>query len=193
MLDLDPLKPLSYYSVKNLLFILIGWVVLGCADSEAPFEPTYEVPEELIPFVESFFQEAQSRGFVVTQDNLIIRYGDQREQGICGHCNSLANLDQQQKIVTITAPDQFCWNNRQQLEALIFHELGHCLLNRTHHNATLPNGDPASLMVENSISQYSPCIYQINDDEDCNFTFKRDYYLDELFEPTTAIPLWAQD
>ena len=176
--------------IKIIVLLLLAG---SCNSSETPFEPRFEVPEALLPFVDTFFQEAELRGIDLAHDNLIITYGDLTENKLCGSCNSLASTHQQQKIVTLTDPSAACWNNYEQLEALIFHELGHCLLGRSHQNTLLPNGDPTSLMMDNSISQYSPCIYQIGNVNDCNFTFKRSYYLDELFDPSTPTPLWAKD
>ena len=77
------------------------------------------------------------------------------------------------------------------LEVLIFHELGHCVLGRLHQNDYLPNGDPKSLMIQNELDQYA-CVYDLSGDNDCNNLFKREYYLDELFDPTTPTPDWAQ-
>lgn len=57
-----------------------------------------------------------------------------------------------------------------QREILIFHELGHCYLQRQHENAVLEDGNCASLMRSGS----SFC-------RDNYFVDTRDYYLDELF------------
>lgn len=57
-----------------------------------------------------------------------------------------------------------------QREILIFHELGHCYLERDHENAILENGNCASLMRTGG----SFC-------RDNYFDDTRDYYLDELF------------
>jgi len=179
--------------MKGIYHILLMLILSGCSSSEDSFEPLFEVPDALLHYVDAFYQEAEQRGIDLDRDNLIIIYDDLSEENLCGSCNSLAATHQIQKIVTLVDPSQACWENKEQLEALIFHELGHCLLRRQHQNNLLPNGDPASLMIESSISQYSPCIYQIGNSQDCNFTFKREYYLDELFDPNTTVPVWAQD
>ncbi len=79
-------------------------------------------------------------------------------------------------------------------EALIFHEIGHCILGRSHNNEPLPNGDPKSIMVIENQKLYWPCIYDIdgNGGPDCNNTFKRAYYVDELFDENVQIPDWAR-
>jgi len=67
-------------------------------------------------------------------------------------------------------------------EAIVFHELGHCVLGRVHHNEKLPNGECASLMdgKENGFS----CVNNLV----CPRW--RAYYYDELFDPETPLPDW---
>lgn len=154
------------------------------------FEPVYEVPADLQPYVDRFIQEAALRGYAYQIDNLIIRYNTDENVGICGRCNSNATQGEFQKIIYINS-DCF-YTHDSQIEALIFHELGHCFLSRSHDTALLPNGDSKSIMVSNNISLYSPCLYPVDDDNSCNFTYKREYYLDELFDANTPVPNWAE-
>ena len=164
-------------------------LLLGCDQEPAP--PLFSVDEELSSYVESFYREANERGHYVNETNLIVQFGSLSEDPICSVCNSNDTTSDIQKIITVYE-DYMCWYNSYQLEALIFHEMGHCVLGRLHKNDTLPNGDPKSLMIVNSISQYSPCVYQFGQSR-CNFIFKRNYYVDELFDPNTPIPDWALD
>ena len=41
------------------------------------------------------------------------------------------------------------------------------------------------------LTLYSPCAYPI--DDSCNQLYKRDYYLDELFDPATPVPGWGNE
>jgi hypothetical protein len=109
----------------------------------------------------------------------------------CATCNSKSFDSSIQKIISIN-PDQ-CWLNDYAKEALIFHELGHCILGRDHDNGVLPNGDPKRMMIENNIGIYAPCVYAIGGDHSCNFIFKRDYYISELFADETAIPFVTEE
>jgi hypothetical protein len=91
-----------------------------------------------------------------------------------------------------------CWQNEpdQNKEALIFHELGHCLLNRGHKDDVFPSGAPKSLMITQIDGPYQPCDYVLSDDPEavkkCNLTVRRPYYLDELFnENLSDVPDWA--
>lgn len=165
------------------------WLMFGCDKEPAP--PVFAVDEELSSFVDAFYIEANKRGLRIDTTNLMVLFGSESEGPICSRCNSSDLTSNLQKIVTLYEENR-CWYNSYQLEALIFHEMGHCLLGRLHNNDTLPNGDPRSLMISNSISQYSPCVVQIGRNR-CNFVFKREYYVDELFDQDTPIPEWALD
>jgi len=67
------------------------------------------------------------------------------------------------------------WNNSSDTfkEMLLFHELGHCLLNRDHKNTRHSDGRPESLMAS---SLFSQSVYLAH----------RDEYLKELFTAETA-------
>lgn len=71
--------------------------------------------------------------------------------------------------------------NDLQREIAIFHELGHAILKRQHTNETLPNGDFKSIMFPTPYDLYT--LYTPE---------KRKYYLDELFYPFAATPIWAE-
>ena len=46
-------------------------------------------------------------------------------------------------------------------------------------------------MYPDDLTLYSPCAYPI--DDSCNQLYKRDYYLDELFDPATPVPGWENE
>lgn len=70
-------------------------------------------------------------------------------------------------------------------EALVFHELGHSVLGRVHRDERLPNGSPASIMFPET--GFGARVYG---EETLH---RRTYYLDELFDPETPVPDWAED
>jgi hypothetical protein len=175
--------------MKASLYFIIGLVfVVGCQD-EKKFTPEYDVPSVFEPFVVSFIEEASLRGHTYEINNLIIRYDATLVPPVCGNCNQATVRNDVQKIISVNSR-LTCWTNDQELEALIFHELGHCFLGRQHLTDTLPNGDPKSIMAPDNNFLYSPCEYVI-DNSPCNKLFKRDYYVDELFDPATPVPDWA--
>jgi len=170
-------------------FFSFIFLLLGCS-SDNDFEPMYNIPDEFQEIVETFTAEASARGYDFEINNLIITYDDDLSINYCGTCNSNSSEENIQKIISINSSK--CWNNDFQKEALIFHELGHCLLGRIHEDALLPNGDPKSMMIKSNISVYSACVYAFGEVDGCNFVFKRTYYLDELFNENTPIPDWAK-
>ena len=168
-----------------VLYILFSF---GCAKQQ---DPIYQVPEEAQVYVDLFIEEGKKRGIELDITNLIIKYDGEIEEILCGSCNSISPNPMNQKIMIINE-ELRCWNDQNELEALFFHELGHCVLHLDHDDEKLTNNDPKSIMTSTSISLYTGCIYQIGTDP-CNFTYKRDYYLDELFNPVTEPPVWALD
>ena len=175
--------------IKNgSLWVALTLTLFSCQKND-PFEPVYQVPPEFQVHVDSFLQEAAARGYDFEINNLIIEVDGELDFRTCGRCNSLASNNKVQKIIRLN-PN--CIDlGATLLETLVYHELGHCFLNRPHDDGLLPNGDPRSLMVTGNIYIYSPCVYAISG-EGCDETFKRQYYMDELFDPSTEVPAWAE-
>jgi len=169
---------------KKILTALII-LILGCGKGN-DFE--YKVPAEFETYVQKFIAEARARGKDITIDNLIIKRDSTLLTVLCGMSNTISSKNDVQKIITIGVP--YCWQNDLQLEALIFHELGHCILGRVHDQNLMPKGDPKTLMYPDNISLYSPCFYSLGNP--CDLTYRRPYYIDELFNPSTAVPDWAK-
>lgn len=173
--------------MKRLPIVLLA-LVLSCDESRL-VPTTYRIDNELLPYVEVFFAEAISRGVEVRKENLILEFGAATDE-ICGQCYDPKNGGQRTIIILHNAS---CWQDAstQNREALVFHELGHCLLGRNHRDDKLPNDAPASIMHSQNSGPYSPCIYDLGGDDSCNKTGRRNYYIDELFDPITPIPDWA--
>ncbi len=174
----------------NKTLATICLILIFACTSKNEFEPVYDVPAEFQPIIETFISEARQRGFNYRIDNLILRYDDELDNIFCGKSNVITQENNIQKIILLNPKK--CWINEYQEEAVIFHELGHCFLGRMHKEDLLPNGDPKSMMVKDNISVYSPCVYAFGELDECNFTYKRAYYLDELFNENTSIPDWAK-
>ena len=166
-------------------------VMSGCSKDFdfADLVLVYDVPAQYQKFVDTFISEASLRGYTIKIDNLIIKNDETLEAPHCGKCNSNDVEKNIQKIISINSNIK-CWFTPEQLEALVFHELGHCVLGRLHDNGRLPNGDLRSLMNENDLGVYSSCVYPV-DNGPCDLTFKRPYYLDELFDENTPVPDWG--
>lgn len=172
------------------LLLLIS--ILSCQRPQPDPEPKqYVVPKEVEPFVQAFRQAAQQRGQTVATDNLIITFGAIQARDVCGEC-----LRQTGRTPRITlSTDRTCWQafNAFERECLVFHELGHCLLNRDHRSDRFPKGQYVSLMNPNDVAIYAPCQYALGGD-DCDKRPRRAYYHDELFNPAASatVPAWGR-
>jgi hypothetical protein len=176
--------------IKRVVWLSLLFLIVGCSKvKEKGFTPVYDVPAEFQPLVSRFIQEAAQRGKTIAVTNLIIKYDSSLNNSSCAACNSLSLDPNVQKIIVVN-PNFHCYDNANEQEALFFHELGHCVLGRSHDNRLLPNGDPRSIMVYDNIKLYSPCLYPIGGSCVDN-SFKRTYYLDELFNEQTPVPSWG--
>lgn len=172
--------------VVSCLFLLLA---LGCQRQPEPEPAQYSVPAEVEPYVRAFREAAARRGQPVPSDNLIVTFGATQAAGACGQCTRQAGRTP--RIVLST--DRECWQAASafERECLVFHELGHCLLNREHLSRRFPKGQYVSLMNPDDIGVYAICRYPINDDA-CDKRPRQGYYHDELFNPATPAPAWGQ-
>lgn len=174
---------------KRFTFLVFSFFLILLNSCMKESETIYKVPEDLQPYIDTFIEEAAIRGHEIEINNLIIEYGTELGSS-CGICNETSADMNVQKLIGINPDCTFDYN--QQMEALIFHELGHCILGRSHTDEILPNGAFKSMMAYGYFNFYTPCIYAIGEGEECDFTYRRTYYLDELFDESTPIPDWAK-
>lgn len=170
---------------RNILFPLLLCLLLGglyLLQQNAFQSSPEEIDEALLPHAEQFVAEATKRGVDIDLDDLTLVFNDAMievdSQSFCGYTHTLGT--DAPPFVEISRP---CWEaySGQQREILVFHELGHALLQQRHRNDRLPSGSLASLM--NSLNTFS--VYD-------KFTLpKREYYLDELFLEEATLPDWA--
>ena len=161
--------------LKSILFVLTI-ALYSCND---PHE--YNVDQEFARYVAQFEQEAAKRGqsLNLQTQGLIIEFANLKD-GKAGLCHY-------EKPIRIEI-DRTYWNaigkkNGGDLmrENLIFHELGHGILNRKHLNSTRENDDWKSLM----------CGGTKVDNRTWNINYRgmrRTYYVDELFDESTPMP-----
>ena len=150
---------------------------LSCSKEVSPPNFDVNVPEVVQPYVDLFLAEGAARGKFIdlTETGLEITFQDHLEDTLAAFCSD----------GTIVISTQY-WETRNDAnrEAMIFHELGHCILNRDHYNAILANDEWLSIMRGDPIpGGRSSAI---------NFSgVRRQYYIDELFNPNTSQPDWA--
>ncbi len=171
--------------IRILCLFSLLIILANCGEEEEAFVPQYQIETEALPYVRSFFIEARKRGLTPDSTNLILQFSNnlttRNGDPICG--NALGVLtDDQQNIITID-PECLAWRHSDlSREILVFHELGHVFLERTHEDNVMPNGDFKSIMFGGNWNIFR---YYTED------LTKKDYYLNELFDPSTPIPDWA--
>ena len=160
------------------LFALILLLLFSCKKDR---EKVYNVPTELEEYVNAFEAAGNVRGEDLNIDDLIVEYGFNLELDgteAAGICNFETN--DSAPIIELDTTSENWQAHEHSKETLIFHELGHCILNRQHTNSLLPNNNYKSIMKASGEPVYAEfCL------------FKKDYYLTELFNPSVDPPAWA--
>ncbi len=164
--------------LRGAFFLLLTALLVGCTDdlsqtngltgfmSDDEFFPT--VTPELRPFFIAFEEEAANRGLTFDLTELgvtgnIVELGNNSVLGVCRH-----NENEPNRI----AVDIDAWvdGSESLRELIVFHELGHCVLDRLHRDES-ENGQCLSIMH----SGLTDCITPLSDPR------FREQYLDELF------------
>ncbi len=150
------------YTKKVLLLVVSIGMLVSCSKEEEVV-----IEDELRPYIEDFIQEAGERGLDLDISDLTAQIEDIQGRSVVGQCSH--NSNKPNEIVI----DSKFWNSNSLLdrEYVIFHELGHCLLLRSHLDEVDGNGNCLSIMQSGTIN--------------CNKNYKsstRSKYLDELFD-----------
>jgi len=159
------------------LFILVSLAFAGCQNSDPEILETAmqfpEVDERLHNYFILFEEEALSRGYDIDlrETSISATIEELEGQNVAGQCQygHTAIFDNH-----IVIDESFLFGNAPALlkEMVVFHELGHCFLQRGHREDTYPSGACASIMRSGI--------------EDCRDSYNfntRATYLDELFDP----------
>lgn len=151
-----------YLTILTVCFVMLSF--LGCGNKN----DDVKTDAELVPYFEIFAQEGADRGIDVDYDEARIEGLLQNipRADVLGQC--FRNTQRPRKVVI----DIQTWNESDSArrEFLIFHELGHCFLDRDHYDAQFPDGSCRSIMH----STLQTCDFELTDDN-------RVDYLDELF------------
>lgn len=152
--------------LEILVLALLLFFMPSC--QQESLEPiTYlNVAEELCPYFQQFEEEAAARGLKIDLKAAQIKGQlSSIPGGLVGIC---ANTAERQIVI-----DRNFWDRSSTLskELIVFHELGHCFLDRGHSNEKRTDGTCASIMR----SGKGACV-------DFYTTSTRTRLLDELFE-----------
>ncbi len=160
---------------SKYFFILFSLVFSSCyrdgflSEQVTPPSPRFPgVHEAIWTHFESFENEAARRGIAINlaTANITAMIADINDHNVAGQCSYGYGGPRR---ITIDKP---FWNRANHLrrEMIVFHELGHCYLDRGHTEATFESGYCRSIMRSGT------CCCR-----DAYTSQNRDYYLDELF------------
>jgi hypothetical protein len=147
---------------KAVLILGLSVVTSACGR-----EPKIEIGPEFQPYVTRFQEKGEEVGKPVQIVDLIVKFGqtDPKQDGVC------ETSDHTSPTILV---NERAWNDMDDLgrESLMFHELGHCVLNRSHVLIKSSDGAPSSLMYPVAISLKT-------------YLDNHEYYIRELFRATT--------
>jgi len=154
-------------SIKLFLLSLISLGIWSCYGGNS-----VDVDPELREYVDRFNEEARTRGlnFEVRIEEIDIKLAEIFSSGVLGQC--VSNEDRNDAIQI----DQSYWKEPTTTdldkEFVVFHELGHCVLNRGHINAADIDGICSSIMYNGNSTN---CTLEYNAEN-------REDLIDELFQ-----------
>ena len=144
--------------------VILSWITYSCSDDR----DNIYIDSDLSPYFERFALEGAKRGVIVDYEALHVEgfvqtIGEQNVVGQCSHTEEAPNA---------VIVDPILWQNASESkrEQVIFHELGHCYLQRSHDDTKDANGVCLSIMHSNA----NICSI--------NYALNRELYLDELFK-----------
>ena len=163
----------TYLPVKIFMFSLFI-LAFACSKNnvdtgDASDDQFDNVDPALWKFFSTFEKEAHLRGlsYDLNEEQVIGLIVNLNADHVAGQCNY--NSEQPNQVII----DRTFWDNSSELwkELVVFHELGHCVLGRSHLETAFLDGICKSIMRSGS----GPCIDNYNG-------LTREYYVDELFE-----------
>ncbi len=176
--------------MRRLLLFLFLALLTACEDQETPAPPKV-IPALVQPIVDRFEAEATRRGIQLDMSKLSFEF----VQGISSNTNpglvvAACTRGDDLHLVEIDTTNIFwVFAGEMGQEEVVFHELGHCLLERRHIEDVLPDGSFKSMMR----AQGSPSYGNLNPLSQNLLIHRRDYYIDELFDPGSATPCWSDN
>lgn len=110
-------------------YILLALLLTGCA---VEGKRELVVDNELYPYLMSFKTEADSRRIYPDYGNMVLRLADNLQYPTIGKCSFGKSGPPTIAIDRATYQYFTDYNMIYDIESLVFHELGHCLLRKIH-------------------------------------------------------------
>jgi len=165
--------------MNKLLLSCIVLFVLSCQKEKLS---SSMINEDLKPYIDRFYNDAESKGISLPENIDALITNDITACGQ-GHSPEFNGMFSKPTILI----NESCWGNLNNVarEILVYHELGHALLNRLHTDGVLPNGHSKSIMCAGVDFNCS------NVPDYLNCSDFREYYVDELFNDAIDSPEWS--
>lgn len=117
--------------IYSIFFVaIISVLFFGCSEEEES-----AIDPDLLPYIESFILEANERDINLSIDSLgiEIKFENISDPSVIGRCRRDENGNNESIAV-----DPIYWKQSTELEKeyVMYHELGHCVLNRPHTTAS---------------------------------------------------------
>ncbi len=171
--------------IKTTRVLLASAAIISCSDDDqvAIDDVSDNIETEISPFIDTFVEEAGNRGLTFDFKGFEATFSlddiDDNEL-ICGRASAFSD---NKNFITIRRSDR-CWIQQSDAtrEGLVFHEMGHAMLDRPHRDDRFDNSLVKSVMETGELGPYN------------EFTpLLKQYLFDELFDETTEAPPWIFD
>jgi hypothetical protein len=150
-------------------YILIIVLLSGC-DKIGNSEP------ELLVYLSRFINDASDHNVGYSESPIQLVFSDDLggSAGRCSKDKHIRNLKKETQLKVQILKSYWDNLNDNDKELLMYHELGHCLLNREHNEIILSDGSPKSIMRSHLIEGFYTDV-------------SKPYYLLELFRPNDVL------
>lgn len=161
-------------------------------------EDIYKVPVEFVRYVDKFYLLMGKAGLNNYRRPIQYMMDPAMKDAWAGTCTRSENST----VVRINP--RFWWNNDfTARESLMFHELGHCILNRSHNDALDDYYDPLSIMHPNIIADYDlytgnyrPYIrelFRTSPDKFTTLVYVPSYYWEHAYHSSVSTHIYREE
>jgi hypothetical protein len=151
--------------------IFLFFIFLSCR-KDVDF---YVCPNEIKSTLEAFKSEGEKRGINIKWNGLMVKF-------VNGLPDSHSGEYHKKDHVILIDTSSANYKKHELRESIIFHELGHAILNRPHLNEDLQcQYTPAKKSIMNQF----PVDWSL-------YPYRRNYYIDEIFNSSAPAPNWCK-
>ena len=160
-----------HFKMKYIAYIIMTIIFFSCEKKKESV-----IPAEVEEYVSSFFNDARDNGLNIYLSDYDLTIAFSELEDAAGTCNSSNNT------IYIDSSEWYERMTETNRKWLIYHELGHCILEREHAVGAFENGECKSIM--NSHISNSECFTNFVSDS------WQEYYVGELFTEENQLPAW---